>query len=124
MGRRVRRTEQRKASRKISAQTILGISCLEPKEKKDNPNSYPEVAVTHQFERTVVGELCDAAEKVDAPELREEMWSIINKHAATAEIEIRDHDLRPLIEKLTSEQREKLHTDLLRLLARSLPRNL
>jgi hypothetical protein len=78
----------------------------------------------HRFERTVTAELCDAVERVDLLELREEMWRIINEHAAVAGIEIRDGDVGPLKEKLTSNQLEKLQIDLKRLVARAMPANL
>ena len=78
----------------------------------------------HRFERTVTAELCDAVERVDLLELRDEMRRIVNKYAAMAGIEVRAGDVQLLVERLTGEQLDKLHTDLLRLLARSLPANL
>jgi hypothetical protein len=96
----------------------------ERKRCKDDPNPWPDVAVGRHFERTVAGEMHDAVEKVDLLELRDEMRRIVNKYAAMAGIEVRAGDVQLLVERLTGEQLDKLHTDLLRLLARSLPANL
>jgi hypothetical protein len=91
--------------------------------KKRNQSDLDESVIPH-FERTVITELCTAVEKLDVRELREEMWSIINKYAVMAKLEICNGDVHPLVKKLESSQLEQLRIDLRRLLARSMPRNL